>query len=259
MSCPCSTFLTRSLSSQPDLPPKRPAAPSRWKRPWRDSPATARCTRSARRRRIWPASRRGRTRRAERIRCCCSSDAATGAVVRRDRGVRPRPATHGGHGRTGHRPARPARRAAPGHRRDGQAGAGAGGRRPRPCGSLMACAPSRPGPRPARGVCAARAGPAWAGRAWRSRRPRRRWRRGRGAPLVTRATAPVLTAAMVRPGMHINAVGAIDRSRREFEPAILERATVVTDSVSQARRLSAEVARVLRPGHRSLAAAERAR
>jgi ornithine cyclodeaminase len=59
--------------------------------------------------------------------------------------------------------------------------------------------------------------------------------------LVTRATAPVLTAAMVRPGMHINAVGAIDRSRREFEPAILERATVVTDSVSQARRLSAEL------------------
>lgn len=59
--------------------------------------------------------------------------------------------------------------------------------------------------------------------------------------LVTRATEPVLTAAMVRPGMHVNAVGAIDLARREFEPAILRRATVVTDSPGQARRLSAEL------------------
>jgi alanine dehydrogenase len=59
--------------------------------------------------------------------------------------------------------------------------------------------------------------------------------------LVTRATVPVLTAAMVRPGLHVNAVGAIDLSRREFEPAILEDATVVTDSVGQARNLSAEL------------------
>jgi alanine dehydrogenase len=59
--------------------------------------------------------------------------------------------------------------------------------------------------------------------------------------LVTRATEPVLETAMVRPGMHINAVGAIDLARREFEPAILGRATVVTDSPSQARNLSAEL------------------
>lgn len=59
--------------------------------------------------------------------------------------------------------------------------------------------------------------------------------------LVTRATEPVLTAPMVRPGMHINAVGAIDLARREFEPAILRQATVVTDSLSQARNLSAEL------------------
>lgn len=59
--------------------------------------------------------------------------------------------------------------------------------------------------------------------------------------LVTRATEPVLTTAMVRPGMHVNAVGAIDLARREFEPTILERATVVTDSLSQARNLSAEL------------------
>jgi alanine dehydrogenase len=59
--------------------------------------------------------------------------------------------------------------------------------------------------------------------------------------LVTRATEPVLTAAMVRPGMHINAVGAIDLARREFEPEILRQATVVTDSRAQARNLSAEL------------------
>jgi len=59
--------------------------------------------------------------------------------------------------------------------------------------------------------------------------------------LVTRATEPVLVAAMVRPGLHVNAVGAIDLARREFEPAILDRATVVTDSPSQARNLSAEL------------------
>jgi ornithine cyclodeaminase len=59
--------------------------------------------------------------------------------------------------------------------------------------------------------------------------------------LVTRATQPVLSAAMVAPGMHINAVGAIDLARREFEPEILARATVVTDSLSQARNLSSEL------------------
>lgn len=59
--------------------------------------------------------------------------------------------------------------------------------------------------------------------------------------LITRATEPVLTAAMVRQGTHVNAVGAIDLARREFEPAILGRAMVVTDSLSQARRLSAEL------------------
>lgn len=60
--------------------------------------------------------------------------------------------------------------------------------------------------------------------------------------LVTRATSPILTAAMVTPGMHVNAVGAIDLERREFEPAILSRcAAVVTDSLAQAGRLSSEL------------------
>ncbi|HWG64918.1 MAG TPA: hypothetical protein VG253_24800 [Streptosporangiaceae bacterium] len=59
--------------------------------------------------------------------------------------------------------------------------------------------------------------------------------------LVTRATSPVLTDALVTSGMHINAVGAIDLQRREFEPAILRRcALVVTDSRPQVRNLSSE-------------------
>ncbi|MGH9094398.1 MAG: ornithine cyclodeaminase family protein, partial [Acidimicrobiales bacterium] len=59
--------------------------------------------------------------------------------------------------------------------------------------------------------------------------------------LVTRATEPVLTERMLAPGVHINAVGAIDLKRREFEPAILDRcASVVTDSRPQVRNLSSE-------------------
>lgn len=60
--------------------------------------------------------------------------------------------------------------------------------------------------------------------------------------LVTRATEPVLTERMVEPGVHVNAVGAIDLARREFEPGILDRcATVATDSLSQVRNLSSEL------------------
>ncbi len=60
--------------------------------------------------------------------------------------------------------------------------------------------------------------------------------------LVTRATEPVLTEAMVEPGMHVNAVGAIDLRRRELESAILGRcAAVVTDSLPQVRALSSEL------------------
>lgn|GEM_PF-23860 len=60
--------------------------------------------------------------------------------------------------------------------------------------------------------------------------------------LVTRATQPVLLDEMVVPGVHVNAVGAIDRARREFEPRILARcAAVVTDSLAQAMRLSSEL------------------
>ncbi len=60
--------------------------------------------------------------------------------------------------------------------------------------------------------------------------------------LVTRATEPVLQEEMLPLGVHINAVGAIDLQRREFEPKILARcASVVTDSQAQARHLSSEL------------------
>ncbi len=60
--------------------------------------------------------------------------------------------------------------------------------------------------------------------------------------LVTRATEPVLTSGMIEAGVHVNAVGAIDLARREFEPEILARcASVVTDSLPQARNFSSEL------------------
>ena len=60
--------------------------------------------------------------------------------------------------------------------------------------------------------------------------------------LVTRATEPVLTEAMVEAGVHINALGAIALDRREFEPQLLAGCSlVVTDSLSQSRNLSSEL------------------
>lgn len=59
--------------------------------------------------------------------------------------------------------------------------------------------------------------------------------------LVTRATTPFLTSAMVAPGAHINAVGAITSERAEFVPDLLGRCAVVAaDSVPQVRNLSRE-------------------
>lgn len=60
--------------------------------------------------------------------------------------------------------------------------------------------------------------------------------------LVTRATEPVLTDEMVVPGVHVNAIGAIDLQRRELEPSILGRcSSVVTDNLSQTQNLSSEL------------------
>lgn len=59
--------------------------------------------------------------------------------------------------------------------------------------------------------------------------------------LATRAKAPFLTADALAPRVHLNAVGAITPERAEFEPALLERATLIAaDSVPQVRRLSRE-------------------
>jgi len=60
--------------------------------------------------------------------------------------------------------------------------------------------------------------------------------------VVTRATEPILTADMLSPGAHINAVGAIVPSRAEIAPDVLARCTqIVADSVTQARKLSKEL------------------
>ena len=62
--------------------------------------------------------------------------------------------------------------------------------------------------------------------------------------LVTRAKEPLLTPAMVAPGTHINAIGAITPERMEFEPALLERCDqVVADSVPAVQQLSQEFRR----------------
>lgn len=67
----------------------------------------------------------------------------------------------------------------------------------------------------------------------------------RGAQVVTvatRAKVPFLTAESLSRGVHLNAVGAITPERAEFDPALLERATVIAaDSVAQARKLSREL------------------
>lgn len=59
--------------------------------------------------------------------------------------------------------------------------------------------------------------------------------------LATRATTPFLSSDMLKPGVHLNAVGAITPERAEFETRILDRTTAMAaDSVEQVRRLSRE-------------------
>ncbi len=60
----------------------------------------------------------------------------------------------------------------------------------------------------------------------------------RGADLVVTVTpsrAPVVRDAWVGPGTHVTAVGADLPAKQELEPALLARATVVADRVSQCR------------------------
>jgi ornithine cyclodeaminase len=59
--------------------------------------------------------------------------------------------------------------------------------------------------------------------------------------LVTRARTPVLTAAMLAPGTHLNAVGAITPEREEFTQDIFARASdIAVDSIEAVKSLSAE-------------------
>ncbi|WP_347270956.1 ornithine cyclodeaminase family protein [Rhizorhabdus histidinilytica] len=62
--------------------------------------------------------------------------------------------------------------------------------------------------------------------------------------LATRAREPFLTPAMVAPGAHINAIGAITPEREEFTAELLDRATLVAaDDPLAARKLSREFQR----------------
>src|SRR5713226_2239749 len=59
---------------------------------------------------------------------------------------------------------------------------------------------------------------------------------------VTRATEPVINAAMLARGAHINAIGAIAPTRVEVTRDVLERCSqIVVDSLPQARKLSREL------------------
>ena len=51
---------------------------------------------------------------------------------------------------------------------------------------------------------------------------------------VTPARGPVVLKGMVKPGAHINAVGADAPGKQEIDPAILKEATVVVDDMEQA-------------------------
>jgi ornithine cyclodeaminase len=65
-----------------------------------------------------------------------------------------------------------------------------------------------------------------------------------GAPivtLVTRATEPFLTAAMLARGAHLNAVGAITPEREEFAQDVFDRASrIAVDSLPAVHRLARE-------------------
>lgn len=63
---------------------------------------------------------------------------------------------------------------------------------------------------------------------------------------ATRARDPIVAAAALNPGVHINAVGAITPERRELAADVVERAAIITcDEVNSARRLSSDLLAVL--------------
>jgi ornithine cyclodeaminase len=67
--------------------------------------------------------------------------------------------------------------------------------------------------------------------------------------LVTRAADPIVTSAMLEPGQHVNAVGAIVPSRRELDESAVGRCDVVfADSVDQAREDAGELRAAFQAG-----------
>ena len=59
--------------------------------------------------------------------------------------------------------------------------------------------------------------------------------------LVTRARTPILSAAMLAQGAHLNAVGAITPEREEFAQDVFDRASAIAvDSIESVKSLSAE-------------------
>jgi ornithine cyclodeaminase len=58
---------------------------------------------------------------------------------------------------------------------------------------------------------------------------------------ATRATSPFLRSSMVAAGAHINAIGAITPERAELCTDLVDRALLVTDSVTSAQTLATEV------------------
>jgi ornithine cyclodeaminase len=67
----------------------------------------------------------------------------------------------------------------------------------------------------------------------------------KGAEIITvatRATTPILSADMIQPGAHINAIGALVPSRAELTADVIGRSTqIVVDSIPQAQNLSREL------------------
>jgi ornithine cyclodeaminase len=60
---------------------------------------------------------------------------------------------------------------------------------------------------------------------------------------ATRARSPIVTAAMLSPGVHVNGVGAITPDRAEIDVDVLDRCSVVAaDDPAAARRLARELA-----------------
>lgn len=75
--------------------------------------------------------------------------------------------------------------------------------------------------------------------------------------LVTRARVPILHAAMLAKGTHVNAVGAISPERAEFAADLLPRcATIACDNVATVRALSRELIDAFGDDERQWARAE---